>query len=98
MLSSVDAQSSAVELLDARVREAVRRQGVDPLLDRPAVRRIAEQAVYDYDRHSLSGAVSPLDDQVAVLDELLARVAGFGPLQRFLDDPSVEEIWINLAR
>ena len=22
-------------------------------------------------------------------------VAGFGPLQRFLDDPSVEEIWIN---
>ncbi len=23
------------------------------------------------------------------------RVAGFGPLQRYLDDPKVEEIWIN---
>ena len=23
------------------------------------------------------------------------QVAGFGPLQRFFDDPSVEEIWIN---
>ncbi len=22
-------------------------------------------------------------------------VAGFGPLQRYLDDPTVEEIWIN---
>ncbi len=39
--------------------------------------------------------MSPLEDQAGVLDELLARVAGFGPLQRFLDDPSVEEIWIN---
>jgi pilus assembly protein CpaF len=95
MLSPVAAPPSAVELLDERVREAVRRQGVDPLLDRPAVLRIAEQAVLDYDRHSLSGAVSPLEDQAGVLDELLARVAGFGPLQRFLDDPSVEEIWIN---
>jgi len=95
MLSPVAAPPSAVELLDERVREAVRRQGVDPLLDRPAVLRIVEQAVLDYDRHSLSGAVSPLEDQAGVLDELLARVAGFGPLQRFLDDPSVEEIWIN---
>jgi len=95
MLSPVAAPPSAVELLDERVREAVRRQGVDPLLDRPAVLRIVEQAVLDYDRHSLSGAVSPLEDQAGVLDELLARVAGFGPLQRFLDDPSVEEIWVN---
>ena len=22
-------------------------------------------------------------------------VAGFGPLQRYLDDPEIEEIWIN---
>jgi len=25
----------------------------------------------------------------------LATIAGFGPLQRYLDDPTVEEIWIN---
>jgi pilus assembly protein CpaF len=30
-----------------------------------------------------------------VVGELVARVAGFGPLQRYLDDPEVEEIWIN---
>jgi type IV secretory pathway ATPase VirB11/archaellum biosynthesis ATPase len=22
-------------------------------------------------------------------------VAGFGPLQRYLDDPDIEEIWVN---
>jgi pilus assembly protein CpaF len=86
---------STLDLLDAQVRDVVRRQSVDPLADRAAVRRIAEQVVADHDRHSLTGAVSPIDDQTAVLDELLARVAGFGPLQAYLDDPTVEEIWIN---
>jgi pilus assembly protein CpaF len=73
----------------------VRRQGVDPLVDRAAVRRIAEHVVGEHDRQSLSGAVPPVEDQAAVLDELLARVAGFGPLQEYLDDPMVEEVWIN---
>ena len=31
----------------------------------------------------------------AVVGELIARVSGFGPLQPFLDDPEVEEVWIN---
>jgi Flp pilus assembly CpaF family ATPase len=26
---------------------------------------------------------------------VLDRVAGFGPLQRYLDDPEVEESWVN---
>ena len=30
-----------------------------------------------------------------MVGELVARVSGFGPLQQFLDDPAVEEIWIN---
>lgn len=95
MVAALGLNGSTVDLLDAQVRDVVRRQAVDPLLDRAAVRRIAEQVVADHDRHSLTGAVSPIDDQTAVLEELLARVAGFGPLQRYLDDPTVEEIWIN---
>jgi pilus assembly protein CpaF len=27
--------------------------------------------------------------------DLLESVSGFGPLQRYLDDPDVEELWIN---
>ena len=95
MLSTANGRVSTVDMLDARLRDAVRRQGVDPLVDRAAVRRIAQDVVGEHDRQSLSGAVAPVGDQSAVLDELLARVAGYGPLQQYLDDPTVEEIWIN---
>ena len=95
MLSPTNGRAATVELLDSRLRDAVRRQGVDPLVDRAAVRRIAEDVVGEHDRQSLSGLVAPVDNQSAMLEELLARVAGFGPLQKYLDDPAVEEIWIN---
>ena len=29
------------------------------------------------------------------MKSVLDAVAGFGPLQQYLDDPTVEEIWIN---
>jgi pilus assembly protein CpaF len=95
VLTTTNDRAATVELLDSRLRDAVRRQGVDPLVDRAAVRRIAEDVVGEHDRQSLSGAVPPVENQAAVLDELLARVAGFGPLQQYLDDPAVEEVWIN---
>jgi pilus assembly protein CpaF len=95
VLSPTNGRAATVELLDSRLRDAVRRQGVDPLVDRAAVRRIAEDVVGDHDRQSLSGVVAPVDNQSAMLEELLARVAGFGPLQKYLDDPTIEEIWIN---
>ena len=55
------------------------------------VRRIAEQVVRDHDDRSLTGAVARVPDADAVVGELVARVTGFGPLQPFLDDPSVEK-------
>jgi pilus assembly protein CpaF len=30
-----------------------------------------------------------------VVRDMLNRVAGFGPLQRWLDAPEVEEIWVS---
>ena len=93
--TAVDGHGELVEQLDLLVREAVRRQGVDPQHDAPVVRRIAEGVVRDHDERSLTGAVSPVSDAAAVVGELVARVSGFGPLQPFLDDPAVEEVWIN---
>ncbi len=81
--------------LDQQVRSVVRREGVDPQLDVVRVRRIAEQVVRDHDERSLTGVVTPVPDPLAVVGELVARVSGFGPLQPFLDDTGVEEIWIN---
>ena len=81
--------------LDQQVRSVVRREGVDPQLDVLRVRRIAEELVRAHDDRSLTGVVAPVPDPPAVIAELVARVSGFGPLQVFLDDPEVEEIWIN---
>jgi pilus assembly protein CpaF len=94
-MSMTDAHAALVESLDARVRDHVRREGVDPQRDAGLVRRIAEGVVREHDHHSLTGAVAPVSDVDSVVGELVARVSGFGPLQPFLDDPTVEEIWIN---
>ncbi|WP_170126033.1 CpaF family protein [Nocardioides speluncae] len=90
-----DTPVELVEQLDGRVREVVRREGVDPQRDNGVVRRIAEAIVEAHDQLSLTGAVAPIEDPRGVIDELVARVAGFGALQPFLDDPAVEEVWIN---
>ena len=93
--SSSASSRPLVESLDQRVREAVRREGVDPQRDTLVVRRLAEDVVRAHDDRSLTGAVDPVADVEAMVGELVARVSGFGPLQPFLDDPTVEEIWIN---
>jgi pilus assembly protein CpaF len=84
-----------VEMLDESVREQVRREGVDPQVDTARVRRIAESVVREHDRLSLTGSVAAVVDTDGLVGELIARVAGFGPLQPLLDDPAVEEVWIN---
>jgi len=84
-----------VEALDAEVRAEVRRAGVDPQREPDRVRAIAEAAVRAHDDLSLTGAVLPVADPVGLVGEVVARVAGFGPLQPLLDDPEVEEVWIN---
>ncbi len=95
VVSHADAHGELVELLDQHVRALVRREGVDPQRDAGIVRRIAEGVVREHDERSLTGAVAPVPDIESMVGELVARVSGFGPLQPFLDDPAVEEIWIN---
>jgi pilus assembly protein CpaF len=93
--SAPGAAADYIDALDSDVRAEVRRRGVDPQLDVDTVRRMAAAAVRDHDQRSLTGAVVPVHDPDRVVDELVARVAGLGPLQPYLDDPTVEEVWIN---
>jgi pilus assembly protein CpaF len=97
-MAMMQADALADELadeLDRSVRAQVRREGVDPQRDAGLVRRIAEDVVRDHDERSLTGVVAPVPDADSMVGELVARVSGFGPLQPFLEDPAVEEIWIN---
>ncbi|MGH9251659.1 MAG: CpaF family protein [Acidimicrobiales bacterium] len=86
---------TALEIIDAEVRHVVRREGLDPVADPAAVRRIVDDVVATYDERSLSRPLPPLGDARTIARTVLDSVAGFGPLQRYLDDPTVEEIWIN---
>jgi pilus assembly protein CpaF len=94
-LTYADAHGELIEALDARLRAAVRAEALDPQRDAGVVRRLAERVVGEHDQRSLTGAVLPVGDHDAVVEELVARVSGFGALQRYLDDPTVEEVWIN---
>ena len=84
-----------VGILEDEVRELIRRRGIDPVRDRPGVTALVDEAIADYDARSVLGVVPPLVDGNAAHKAVLDAVAGFGPLQRYLDDPEVEEVWIN---
>ena len=81
--------------VEDEVRELIRRRGLDPTADPGAVRRLVDEVVAHYDERALASSVPPLADPRAAAAAVFDLVAGLGPLQPFLDDPSVEEIWVN---
>jgi len=84
-----------VDTIEAEVRELVRRRGLDPVRAPIGARALVEEVVADYAQRVLTSALPPVGDRDQVTRAVLDSVAGFGPLQRWLDDPEVEEIWIN---
>jgi pilus assembly protein CpaF len=87
--------ADARSIIEAEVRELVRRRGLDPVAEQPSVARLVDEVVADYLDRAISGPLPSLGDSAAVAREVLDAVAGFGPLQPLLDDPEIEEIWIN---
>jgi pilus assembly protein CpaF len=87
--------ADALALIEADVRELVRRRGLDPVAQPMPVRSLVDEVITDYEERALTSSLPPLGDVVRAARSVLAAVAGFGPLQRYLDDPEIEEIWIN---
>jgi pilus assembly protein CpaF len=81
----------AVMHVQDRVRDEVRLRGIDPFVDVDRVRSLVDSAVSDLALRDAEVAADPSACSQAVLD----AVAGYGALQPLLDDPSVEELWIN---
>jgi pilus assembly protein CpaF len=84
----------AVQTLEGEVRELIRRSGLDPARDEGEVRRLVREAVADYDERSMLGGMPVIADVDAASRTVWDTVAGYGPLQQYFDDVSVEEIWI----
>jgi pilus assembly protein CpaF len=85
----------AVRIVEDEVRELIRRRGLDPLRQAGEVRRLVEAAVSDYDERALLAPLPPLGPMETARRFVYDAVAGFGPIQPLLDDPAIEEIWIN---
>ena len=75
---------TALDVVDGEVRELIQRRGLDPFTDPGPVRVLVRDVVADYSERSLNSALPPIADPESVVRDVLDRVAGFGPLQRYL--------------
>ncbi len=87
--------TQAIEWVEDEVRDLVARRGVDPTSDRDAMRSLIDEVITRYDERALVADLPAVNDATSMASEVFDAVAGFGPLQRLLDDLTVEEIWIN---
>lgn len=78
-----------------RVRERLRAERSDPSRHPERARQIALAEVQAHNDVALARGVAPIDDEPAFVRDVLASVTGYGPLQPYLDDPTVEEVWLN---
>lgn len=78
-------------VIEQRVRDALRATNLDPMRDPHAVRELVQQVVGEVASESVHESV----DVLGLMQEIQDSITGFGPLQRFFDDPEVEEVWIN---
>src|SRR6185312_4054769 len=87
--------ADGLAIVEDEVRELIRRNGLDPSTQVGEVRRLVDDVVRDYDERSLLGVLPALGELGLARRRIMDAVAGLGALQPLLDDPDVEEIWLN---
>ena len=87
--------TEAVRIITEQVRLRVRRDGVDLAADDTLADQYVRDEVRRYSERALGGSLPLLTDEFQATREVVAALTGFGALQPFLDDPEIEEIWIN---
>ncbi len=83
--------ATARAIVEAEVRELVRRRGIDPVAEPDVVTRLIDEVVSNYLDRAVTSQLPPLGDTASVSRAVLDAVAGFGPLQPFLDDPTIDD-------
>jgi len=94
-MNGANYMSSAPSIVEGEVRELVRRRGIDPVAEPDVVRRLIDDVIGEYLDRAVTSSLPPLGDPGQLARAVFDAVAGFGPLQPFLDDRTIEEIWIN---
>lgn len=78
-----------------KVRQRLRADGVDPARDAVAAQRIVRAEVRRHNDLAIARGLPPIDDEEACAASLLSSIGGWGALDAYLRDPTVEELWIN---
>ena len=87
--------TEAVRIITDQVRQRVRRDGVDLAANNALVEQYVRDELRRYSERALGGLAPMIADEYQATREVVAALTGFGVLQPFLDDPEIEEIWIN---
>ena len=87
--------ASAVDHIETEVRAELRRRSLNPTVDTGTVRDLVSHVVEQYQGRVSDTSLPGLVDEASAVQQVHDRVVGYGPLQPYFDDSSVEEIWIN---
>ncbi|WP_019617796.1 CpaF family protein [Gulosibacter faecalis] len=85
----------AVTKIADRVRDRVEREGIELEPGSKSALELVRSEVRAYGERALGGEARLLRDEASTVRAVLANVTGFGVLQQYLDDPEIEEIWVN---
>ncbi len=78
--------------VEVEVLVLVRRRGADPVADPAPCGFLVDHGVADYDERTLTSSLVPLQDRDSAARWCTTTRWPGGPLQRYLDDPTVEEV------
>lgn len=95
MPSALDTADAVTREVAARVQDHLRAEQIDPSRDPARAKQLVTVEVRRHNDFAPARGDALILDEDVVTREVLAVIAGLGPLQHLLEDPSVEEIWIN---
>lgn len=85
----------ATAQLEQDIRERILTHGLDPVREPERVFALITEVVSQYEQDARDGRVPGLGNGDQLARQFRDAITGLGPLQQYMDDPSVEEIWIN---
>ncbi len=86
---------SAYERLRERAVERIEDRKLDVRTQSEGVQRVIREVVGDYQSNAHKGLAEPLRDPADMERRLWQAVAGFGPLTELLENPRVEEVFVE---
>lgn len=85
---------ATASLIEDEVREQLRERAIDPNVAPGQVRQVIAEVVESV-RATRARVGLDQPDLEDVARDVFDSVVGLGPLQKYLDDPTIEEIWLN---